>query len=91
MQNRLPLPKRIQNAPELHFGLELYYGAFIDLSTCRAVGFAEGPIPWTVLQDYCLAMEIEDEQKEDLFFYVRALDNAYLEHQAKKINRGSKS
>lgn len=88
LQMGRPLPKRIQDAPELRFGLDLYYGAFFDLNSCRMSGWAEGPIPWTSIKDYCIAHELDDEQIEDMFYLVRAMDNAYLDFHLKKAKRG---
>jgi hypothetical protein len=65
-------------------GLELYYGAFLDLTTCRSVGFGAGPIPWSAINDYAITFDIVGEMRDDLFCYVRELDSAYLEYQSKK-------
>lgn len=77
-RSRLPLPTKIQNAPELMRGVELYFTAFMELTTCRAIGFGDGPIPWTATQRYCEVNEIEGEQREDLFYLVGYMDAAYL-------------
>lgn len=79
MQEGLPLPKRIENAPELENGLELFIQAFFELNTSRNTGFDYGPIPWIVISDYCDRLEIDDEQREDVFYHIRALDSVYLE------------
>jgi len=84
MRERLPLPKRIQNAPEMWIGLELYYGAFLDLNTCRPSGWSVCPIPWTAIADYAVAHEIKGEQRDDLFYFIRYLDSAYLKYYEKK-------
>jgi hypothetical protein len=84
MRERLPLPHAIQSAPDLWLGLELYYGAFVDLNTCRQSGWSVSPIPWTAIADYARAFRIEGEQRDDLFFFVRAMDTAYLEFCEKK-------
>jgi len=84
MRERLPLPAKIREAPSLFQGLELYYDAFLELSSCRFTGFALGPIPWTAMRDYAEAFELDEEQKDDLFYFVRAMDVAYLEHQARR-------
>jgi len=83
---RKPLPKRIQNAPQLEMGLELYWEAFWDLSTCRAVGMGAGPIPWLAIRDYGLTFGLDEDQQEDLVYLVRMMDNAYLTHQSEKGN-----
>ena len=88
MAEHLPLPKRIADAPQLPPGLELYYEAFWELSSTRAVGFALGPVPWGAVDSYATRYGFDDEQREDLVYYVRAMDNAYLKyHEPKKRGR----
>jgi len=87
LRERLPFPKRIANAPELWMGLELFYGAFLDLTTDRPMGWDARPIPWTAIRDYADAYDIRDEQREDLFDLVRAMDIAYLKHLEKKAKK----
>jgi hypothetical protein len=80
----MPLPEAIKNAPEMEFGLELFFAAFSDLSTCRTTGMSEGPIPYSFIVDYAEMYDIVGEQRDDLLYHVRKLDNAYLEYQSKK-------
>lgn len=90
-RQRLPLPPRIANAPDLFFGLGLYYVAFMDLTTCRGTGYGtEGPISWLAMNEYARAKGLGDEQREDLFFYVGRMDLIYLNHKTKKIKDASK-
>lgn len=85
MRERLPLPRKIANAPELNFGLELYYDAFWDLSTCRMSGYSLGPIPWGSVNDYASTFEFDDEQRHALHYYIRVMDNVYVKfHSPKK-------
>lgn len=84
MQAGNELPVKIQNAPPLQSGLALYYEAFNDLSSCRAIGMAEGPIPWTAINDYCDYLELYEEERYDMFYHVRSLDLAYLKYMDKK-------
>jgi hypothetical protein len=84
MREKLPLPDRIENAPQLTLGLELYYGAFFDLHTCRPLGMAEGAIRWMDIHDYCDRLELSLEQREDMHHHIRVMDNAYLEWRGKK-------
>jgi hypothetical protein len=84
MREGLPLPQRIENAPELAPGLEFYLAAFYELESSRPMGLDVGPIPWTALQDYALSLGLDDEEQDDLKHHVRALDVAYLKHRAKK-------
>ena len=81
---RMPVPEKIQNAPELFTGLELYYSGFLDLTTCRAIGMAEGPIAWSDMAGYCKFNGIVGEQEEDFFYFVSRMDSTYLKHCAKK-------
>lgn len=75
---------KIRNAPELLLGLELFYTAFMDLTSSRELGYGEGPIRWKTILDYCEKHEIEGEQQEDVFYHVQHLDSAYLDWRAKK-------
>jgi hypothetical protein len=84
MRQKRPLPEKITNMPELRLGLELYYVAFWDLSTCRPVGLGIGAIPWLAIRDYALAFEFDEEQAEYLFYCVRRMDNAFIEFHSKK-------
>lgn len=86
----MPLPQRIANAPELQVGLDLFYLAFLELSSCRSIGFGEGPIPWLAIQRYCEVHEIEGEQREDLFYHVQRLDQSFLDWRAKKMKAKEK-
>jgi len=61
-------------------GLEIYYDAFHDLNTCRQSGFGAGPISWASIRDYAQTFEFDDEQQDDLFYFIRVMDNAYLGH-----------
>lgn len=77
MREGHPLPPKIANAPELRFGLELYFGAFLDLMTSRS-GAGDGPIPWTTIAEYAKAYEFDEVQTEDLFFHLTRMDAVYL-------------
>jgi hypothetical protein len=78
------LPDAIANAPQVWLGLELYLGAFFDLTTCRAVGFCEGPIQWTAIEAWAVAAELDKEQREDLHYFISRLDEKYLAHRDKQ-------
>jgi hypothetical protein len=83
-KERLPLPEAIQNAPQLILGLELYYRAFFELNTCRQVGWVEGDIPWTAIDQWARSRDLSEEQREDLHHLIRQMDLAFLKHRAKK-------
>jgi hypothetical protein len=80
------LPQRIQNAPVIPWGLQLYYAAFFDLTTCRSSASSGGLIRWVDVEEYCLKLNLTDEQKEDMHYYVRCMDNAYLNWRESKHN-----
>ncbi|URA06804.1 tail chaperonin [Xanthomonas phage Langgrundblatt2] len=73
-----PIPARIANAPELHIGLELFINAFFDLDTERQAGYSIGPIPWSKIKEYAFAYSFDADLTEDLFYFVKALDNAHM-------------
>lgn len=80
-----PLPERVANAPELWPGLELFLQAFMELTSCRGLGYgAIGPIPWIALQTYCDVHDLRGEQREDLFYFVQRMDKSYMDWQTKK-------
>lgn len=78
------VPKQIEQAPQLILGLDLYFDAFAELSSCRSIGMAEGPIPWTAIRAWCDENEVVGEQREKTFRIVRAMDVAYLKWRSKK-------
>lgn len=74
-------------------GLELHYLAFWDLCPDRNPG---GRIQWTAKDRYCVSLDLDADQREDLFYYVDVLDAAYLEYhlgkqkKSKPIRKGGK-
>lgn len=84
MRNGLPLPKKIQDAPELYFGSLLYYDAFLELNTCRPSGWGIMPIPWTAIIAYADEHGLLGEQRESLLSIIRQVDQKWLEHLSKK-------
>ena len=65
-------------------GLQLFLSAFLDLSSCRTMGMAPGPIPWNAVHDYCDRLELDEEDREDMHFHVTRMDQVYLDHVAQK-------
>lgn len=78
--------KTISKAPDLNIGLEMYWQAFWDLTTCRQIGMGVGPIPWTSVQEYSILLELDEEQTDDLHYHIAVMDNEYL----KWVNRNTK-
>ncbi|HWM89403.1 MAG TPA: hypothetical protein VN493_01405 [Thermoanaerobaculia bacterium] len=52
--------------------------AFVLLSPSRNMGWGAGAIPLTEVRAYCEMFEIEPEEREDLLYLLRALDEEYL-------------
>lgn len=82
-ENR-PFPSKIADAPELRMGLIFIYEAFQELTSCRFLGMAEGPIPWTAVNTYCDVYGVDFDHKQDFFYLIRALDNTYLRFQSQR-------
>lgn len=79
------MPSRIQNAPELQDGLEIYQTAFNLLTSSRQLSQGcIGPIPYSAIANFCREEGITDELRDDIFYHVERLDKAYLEHSAAK-------
>ena len=71
-------------------GLELFFGAFLDLDGDRPSGWTVRPIPWVSMLNYCKAYNIADEQREDLLYLVRAMDKAFIARSTEKSKRKRK-
>lgn len=84
MAHGLPLPEKIQNAPSLKPGLELYYLGFMDLMASRSTGMSAGPIWWDTIQTYCEAKGLDEDQTDAMHQHIKALDQEYLKHMNKK-------
>lgn len=75
IRQRRPLPDAIANAPELFFGLELYYIAFFELRRGVEQNLL---IQWLSIAQYAQMNQFSEEQKEDLFFFVDKMDEAFI-------------
>lgn len=73
-----PLPDRIANAPQLELGLQLYLTAFFDLDAERESGMSLGRIPWSAVDRYAVAYELDDEQYEDLHYFIKHMDTEHI-------------
>lgn len=60
-------------------GLEMYYRAFLDLTSSRQMAAGLGPISYMTMIEYCDQMEIEGEQREDFIWLLQRVDQKYLE------------
>lgn len=78
------MPKWLIEKPEILIGLEWYYRAFTDLSTCRSYGMSEGPIPWLAVNEYAIRHRMTHQEFDDLWEVVRKLDAVYIKERAGK-------
>ena len=42
----------------------------------------EGPIPWGAIDQWCTSLGLDDEDRDDVHYLVRQIDNAFLKHKA---------
>lgn len=73
-----PIPKKLEDPPEIWPHNVLYFNAFLDLNTSRALGFGAGPLTWTAIHDYCIANGFDVEQYENAHFFLRQMDTVFL-------------
>lgn len=85
MRDGIPLPKKIAEAPELQLGLELYFSAYLDLMTSRN---PDSAISWATMMGYARAYEFDEEQTDDLIFYVQRLDGAHMKWARSQAPKG---
>lgn len=85
-----PLPERIANAPELINGLQVYLQAFLDLDAERNHALSLSPIPWASINEYSKAYEFDEEQTEDLLYFIRKMDNEHLKRLSKRQPKAGK-
>ena len=80
-----PLPDRIANAPELKTGLNIYITAFFELDCERSHAMAPTAIPWRSIKEYAIAYDFDNEQTEDLMFFIRKMDTEHLKRLSAKM------
>lgn len=74
------LPDRVANAPTLGPHQEVYWDAFQELTTCRALGFGGvGYIPWDAMSKYAEFYGFSHDAAQDFFIIIRFMDRAYVE------------
>lgn len=61
--------------PEIS-GLRFYVDAFYELSSCRSIGMALGPIPFTAILEY--SKIFYDGEFDDFLYFMRVMDREYL-------------
>lgn len=74
----------LKTAPKLLDDSIWYMAAFQDLNSCRPLGDGWFPITVQEFCEYCKMMEIEGDEKIDLFYKVKYMDNILQEWVAKQ-------
>lgn len=75
MRERQPLPDRIANAPTLYIGSQFYIDAYFDLDAERSHSMGPTAIPRSAIVAYAAEYDLEDEEKDDLIYLIRRMDN----------------
>lgn len=82
-----PIPERIKNKPKLGIGLDIFLDAFYDLEHDRIWLTGEKiiplPISWSAIAQYTNFYEITGILRDELLYFVKELDNAYIKHISK--------
>ncbi len=65
-------------SPELNDGLVFYVDIFFKLTTDRL--HEMGPIPTMAILNFANYYNFDQEEENDLLFFIRAMDNIFLEH-----------
>ena len=75
--------KALESRPAID-GLEWLWNAYIELSSCRPVGFGFAPIPWTAFQLYIAANKLDSDEEELLSYTISTLDAIQQKHYSEK-------
>ena len=69
--------------PPIPDGWENVWEAWCELTTCRQIGMAAGPVPWTAIHQYARAYDYDWWEERQLGIFVRRLDSVYFKHTEK--------
>jgi len=83
-------PEAFVNAPELRPGLQLYLEAFFELDSERTHNDTLNPIPSSKIREYARDYEFDEEQSEDLLYFIRILDGEHLKRLGKRLKEKTK-
>ena len=62
----------------------MYLTGWLDLDGSRPPGPSLARIPWTAVNDYCIRLGFDNEQAEDMQYYIQAMDAAYIAKHGKE-------
>lgn len=82
-----PIPDFIKNKPELYSGLEVYLQAYFDLDSERTHAYGPAGIPTTSMLLYASAFNFDEEQTDDLVYFIRTMDAENLKRVKKLQNK----
>ncbi len=87
-RNRMPIPEKFRNAPELLPGLGLYFTAYEELVSFRLTDKERRPILWADVHEYAKHFHFNEDQRAALLYHVAAMERAYTNWMDKKSGRG---
>ncbi|MBT2244578.1 hypothetical protein JQK15_13620 [Sphingobium sp. BHU LFT2] len=87
----LPAIRILDTEPKLGPDTEFWFNAFKTLETERAVGFGDGPIPFTAILAFARYYGLSEFETDFLITFIRSLDVWVREQQAKNQARKSKT
>lgn len=82
-----PLPDWFIDEPSLYPGDDFYIRGFHNLNTCRTIGMAMGPIPWTAIYTYAISSILNEDLIDPFIQIIREMDSGYLKYQAKILEK----
>ena len=50
------------------------------LSSCHPVGMSLAPIPWTAVEQYAIAEQLDSEERYMLHHVITEMDKVYMNH-----------
>lgn len=75
-----------ERRPAVDEGLAWMWEAWVALQTCRPIGMAMGPIPWTAIHEYAVAYGVTEFGRFE--YCMRALDREWFVAQARRKEKG---
>lgn len=73
-----------ESEPGRNYATDLCVHAWNDLNTCRTIGMAAGPIPWTSIVTWCDWHQLDRETSQVVLAVVQKLDADLSEREASK-------
>lgn len=69
--------------------MEFTYSAFWELSSSRPSGWSLGPIPWHVVEQYAVSHDLDEEERSDFHWLIRAMDASFLAYHEEESKKKS--